>query len=178
MTLFRDKYRVESTRLKGWDYSAAGYYFLTICTRDRICFFGDIVADEWMKTALIRPNVTMDEWIVMPNHLHGIIVIHDPPGPVETPRRGVSTSSAPVQTPRRGVSPTWKPNSLGSIVNQIKSVCTKRIWKSGHIDFGWQPRFYDRILRDESSLQKARQYVQENPASWDLDRDKPFHLFM
>ena len=134
MTLFKDKYRIESTRLKRWDYSAAGYYFVTICTKDRLCFFGDVsngemilspigdvVAEEWQKTAQIRPNVTMDEWVIMPNHVHGIIVIQETPRPVETPRRGVSTAS----------NPAWKANSLGSIVNQIKSICTKRISGNG-----------------------------------------------
>ncbi len=89
MTLFQDKYRVESTRLRGWDYSSAGLYFVTICTCGRECFFGDvvdgemrlthiceIVVDEWQKTPAIRTNIELDEWIVMPNHLHGIIVIH------------------------------------------------------------------------------------------------------
>jgi len=181
MTLFKDKYRIESSRLKGWDYSAAGYYFVTICTQGRQCFFGDvsngemvlspigdIVSEEWQKTAQVRPNVTMDEWVVMPNHVHGIIVIHDP---VTTPRRVV-------ETPRRGVSTGLKPNSLGSIVNQIKSICTKRIWEMGFDDFRWQPRFYDRILRDETALQKARHYIQENPSRWKSDQDNPSGIYL
>src|SRR6266702_5532956 len=93
MTLFKDRYRVESARLKGWDYSAAGYYFVTICTRNRECWLGEVidgimrlssvgevVAEEWLKTSQMRDNVTLDDWVVMPNHLHGIVVI----GHVET----------------------------------------------------------------------------------------------
>ena len=91
--------------------------------------------------------------------------------PVETPR-------LVVETPRRGVSTAWKPNSLGSIVNQIKSICTKRIWKQGYFDFIWQSRFYDRILRDEPSLHNVRHYIRDNPLKWELDRNNPPHIFM
>lgn len=103
MTLYKNKYRIESTRCKNWDYTSNGYYFVTICTRNRECFFGDVVAnqmdlsaigeiaaEEWHKTEQIRPNVELDEWIVMPNHIHGIIIIKNQPV-VETFRWNVST---------------------------------------------------------------------------------------
>jgi putative transposase len=172
VTKFKDKYRVESTRLPGWDYSQPGWYFVTICTRDRHLFFGDvadgtvclspigeIVAEEWQKTPQIRPNVELDEWVVMPNHVHGIIVI---------------TAAAAVETPRRGVST----GSLGAIVGQIKSVCTKRIWAAGYTDFGWQSRFYDRIIRDEMALARTREYIRNNPLKWERDRNNPANVFM
>src|SRR5262245_43829585 len=117
MTLFKNKYRVESARLKGWDYTRAGLYFITVCTRNRECFFGevkngevhlsaigDIVAEEWKKTATIRPNVALDEWVVMPNHLHGILIIKS--DVVETSRRDVSTTSQ------------LKSGSVGAIIGQ------------------------------------------------------------
>src|SRR5512135_1100423 len=98
MTLFKNKYRIESARLRGYDYSSPGLYFVTICTKNRVSYFGDvvngkmelspmgnIVADEWQKTPDIRANVQLDEWVVMPNHLHGIIWITHPV--VETSRR-------------------------------------------------------------------------------------------
>ena len=82
MTLYKDRYRAESARLNDWDYSAAGCYFVTICTRDRECWLGEvtdgvmalssmgeIIAEEWQKTATIRGNITLDEWVVMPNHV-------------------------------------------------------------------------------------------------------------
>jgi hypothetical protein len=97
MTKFRDRYRVESARLPGWDYRTAGWYFVTVCTKDRIPFFGrvvdgdvilsrmgEIVTEEWQRTPEVRPHVVLDAWILMPNHLHGIIVIVDTPDPVET----------------------------------------------------------------------------------------------
>ena len=105
MTLFKHKYRIESTRLRGWDYSAAGYYFVTFCTHHRepclgqivdddvlLSRNGEIVAEEWMKTEQIRSNVRMDEWIIMPNHIHGIIVITHP---VETGCPSAPTAHAP-----------------------------------------------------------------------------------
>jgi len=173
MTLFKQKYRIESTRLKGWNYASAGYYFVTICTHQRQCVLGqvvdgnvilspigEIVAEEWEKTAVIRANVESDEWIIMPNHLHGIIVItHEIVG-------------------QKGDNPNWKPNSLGSIIGQIKSKCTKRIRQAGYDDFRWQSRFYDRIIRDEIALQKARRYIMNNPAKWEHDREKPPNIFM
>jgi REP element-mobilizing transposase RayT len=179
MTKFQNKYRIESTRLRGWDYSNPGLYFVTIVTRDRFAWFGkivngamvlspsgEIVAEEWQKTAVIRPAVHLDAWVVMPDHVHGIIIKTAADDGVETPRRGVST-------PRRGVSTVtpnnWQPNSLGSIVNQFKSICTKRIRAAGYTDFAWQSRFYDHIIRNEKSLENIRKYIVNNPTRWDLD---------
>jgi len=176
MTVFKGKYRIESTRLSGWDYTSAGWYFVTICTRNSVCSFGDIidgnmylspigeiVAEEWQKTPHIRPNVMLDEWVTMPNHLHGIIVI----APVETARWAVSTTRTP---------PRLKAGSLGAIIGQIKSVCTKRIWAAGYTGFAWQTRFYDHIIRNETSLNRIRRYIVNNPAKWEEDKYNPANL--
>jgi len=181
MVLFRDKYRIESSRLKDWDYSSTGWYFVTICARNREHFLGEVidgkvslseigglVAEEWKKTPSIRPIIGLDEWVVMPNHIHGIIVIN---AAVETPRRGVSTEAA---LPKSNL----KSGSLGAIVGQFKSVCTKRLWDSGYKKFGWQPRFYDHIIRSEKALREIRQYILNNPIKWELDRDNPMNLWM
>ncbi|BAZ44499.1 hypothetical protein NIES4102_15090 [Chondrocystis sp. NIES-4102] len=175
MTLYKNKYRIESARCPNWDYTSEGYYFITICTLNRQCFFGNvnngimqlsdiglIIAQEWQKTPQIRPNVQLDEWVVMPNHLHGIIIIKNP---VKTFRRNVSTDN--------GNKSRLKSDSLGSIIGQFKSVCTKQIWKMGFNDFRWQPRFHDHIIRDEKSLSRIRQYIVNNPAKWELDRNNP-----
>ena len=104
MVLFRQKYRIESTRLKGWDYSDSGYYFVILCTKDRVCYFGrilnsqvilsdvgQIVSEERQEIEEKRDNVKLDSWIIMPNHIHGIIVITKKcEYPVETSRRDVS----------------------------------------------------------------------------------------
>ena len=170
---FGDGYRVPSARLRGWDYATAGRYFVTICTRDRGCWLGKItdgkvslseagriVAEELHNTEKVRANVGVDRWIVMPDHLHAIIVIEDETPLSETPHRGVSTGRGDVLPGRLG------PGSLGSIVGQFKSVCTKRIREGGLRDFAWQPRFYDHIIRDEVALQNIRKYIEQNPSTW------------
>jgi REP element-mobilizing transposase RayT len=173
MALYKNKYRIESARLKGWDYSSNGYYFVTICTKNRECFFGDVVdgkmqlneigkiADkELKKTEQIRKNVKLDEYRVMPNHVHGVIVIENEK--IES-----------VETTRRVVSTTLKPNSLGSIIGQFKSIVTKCVYEIGHHQFGWQERFHDHIIRDEESLNRIREYIRTNPLRWHLDKENP-----
>jgi len=103
MTLFKNKYRIESSRLKDWDYSKDGAYFVTICTHDMKNYFGKVIEDkviltnigkivnnEWLRTKEIRENILLDEYIVMPNHFHGILMIlNDDKIIVETSRRVV-----------------------------------------------------------------------------------------
>jgi REP element-mobilizing transposase RayT len=177
MTLYKDKYRVKSARLKGWDYTSAGWYFVTICTRNRMPFFGEIIAGEmhpsplgqivtyeWQRTERIRSYVSLDEWVIMPNHLHGIIILHTNKSAVETSRsnsvdrRTMSTHQNILFHQRhdpRDVStkyPRLKAGSLGAIIGQIKSVCTKRIRSRGFRDFGWHAGYYDHIIRDNEDL--------------------------
>lgn len=200
MALFQGKYRIESARLKGFDYSSPGSYFVTIDTEGMIWWFGDvangqmklsqigeIVAEEWLKTPTIRPTVTLDEWRVMPNHMHGIIMIHESKSAassgqipfvdweksfvvpiVETTDPVVSTGMTPAGKPK----PKLKPNSLGSILGQFKSKCTSRIHDEGFADFQWQERFHDRIIRDEGELDRIRQYIIDNPLNWETDSRK------
>ena len=119
---------------------------------------GELVLQELQKTAEIRPNVRIDAKVVMPNHLHAIIAIGDNPGEaVETPRRGVSTKTK------------WKPGTLGAIINQFKSTCTKQIRAAGYKDFAWQARFYDHIIFQESELNNIEAYILENPTNWAED---------
>ena len=182
--IYKNRYRVQSTRLPGWNYAANAHYFVTICTRDRantlgrieddhviLSPAGEIADDEWRKTSAVRPYVGVDEFVVMPNHIHGILIIDrdqasspDQPS-AETPRRGVSTSRL-------------ASGSLGAIIGQFKSVCTKRIRDAGMSDFGWQPRFYDHVIRDEDSFDRIRQYIVDNPLKWELDTNTPENLWM
>ncbi len=200
MSLFHGKYRTESTRLPGRDYRLPGMYFVTICTKNRRHSFGcvrdgkmhlsdigKIVADEWQRTSIVRSNVFIDEWVIMPDHLHGIIVIRDmstnipaidfpaidmPVVTVETPRRGVSTTRAFADKS------VWASGCLGAIINQFKSVCTKRIRAAGFIGFAWQTRFHDYVIRDESSLYHIRHYIRENPRMWDAGSHDDATVFM
>jgi len=156
MKLFENKYRIKSARLKDWDYSSDGYYFVTICTKNKENFFGEIrnkemflspvgaIAEKfWQEIPEHFTNVKLDVFVVMPNHIHGIVIIDNWNEGVETPRRGVSTVD---RNPHH--KSEWKPNSLGSIINQFKSVCTKRV-REINPDFAWQPRFHDHIILDD-----------------------------
>ena len=191
MALFRQRYRIEPVRFRGWDYSAAGWYFVTICTGKQRCFFGDvmdgtmrpsrirqIVAEEWLKTEQIRAGVQLDQWVLMPNHLHGIIVLLEGS---TLPQAGETKTFLAMEPPHWGGSTKrsrLKPNSLGAIIGQFKSSCTKRIWVAENRDFSWHPRFYDHIIRDERSLNNIRAYIVNNPTKWALDKDNPENLFM
>ena len=123
----------------------------TATVRRRWCFH-----TAWTT---VRQHVELDEFVVMPNHLHGILVINE--GPKKTSHRDVSTKTY------------LRSQSLGAIIGQFKSVCTKRIRGCGFSRFGWQARFYEHIIRDESSLGNIRQYIVDNPAKWELDDDNP-----
>ncbi|MCX7840424.1 MAG: hypothetical protein N2559_13375, partial [Anaerolineae bacterium] len=97
-------------------------------------------------------------------------------GMVETPCRGVSTTTTTTTT--MAASAAWKSNSLGAIIGQFKSVCTKRIWRAGYRDFAWQARFYDHIIRNERALNRIRAYIANNPARWELDRNNLENVWM
>ncbi|MEW5758589.1 MAG: transposase [Candidatus Omnitrophota bacterium] len=166
---FHKIYRISSSRLPRWDYSSNGYYFVTICTKEKEHYFGEIingemelskigevVAREWQNTEAIRLDVEVDEWVVMPNHLHGIINI------VET------HCSASLQQKRiNKFGP--QSNNLASIIRGFKSKTTKDIRMAGFNAFAWQPRFYDHVIRNDASLNRIREYIQNNPTQWDLD---------
>ena len=212
MPLFKGRYRIDTSRLPGWDYTR-GWYFVTICTAQRRHFFGavvdsamqlsvpgGIVAEEWQRTADVRPYVTLGAWVVMPNHVHAIIAIHAPDRDdtindindinginginVETSRRDVSTSSpSSPSSPSSSPSPpssssVLRAGSLGAIIGQFKSVATKRIWAAGFADFGWQARFYDTIIRHERALHAIQAYIMANPGRWAEDHDRKADLWM
>jgi len=189
MTLFKNKYRIESARLKGWDYRNPGCYFVTICTRGRGHYFGavenddvrlsvigEIAAQCWAETPQHHPGIELDEWVIMPNHAHGIIVIIDR---VETLRSVVETLQCNVSTtvdPKMSaISP--KTGSLSVAVRSFKSAVTKMAHKAGH-EFGWQERFWDRIIRDEKELNRIRHYIRTNPSNWEKDQNNDEGLWM
>jgi REP element-mobilizing transposase RayT len=173
---FKGKYRSDSTRLAGWDYSSPGFYFVTICTKNHkpilgiindgkmlLSPAGVILAEEWRKSDEIRTLVSMDEFIIMPNHIHGIIIIND------ISSLPIDEASTRAET-NYGTAPRSKSISLGNIIRQFKSVCTRRIRSAGFDKFAWQSRFYDHIIRDDESLQRIREYIQSNPQNWESDQ--------
>jgi len=135
--------------------------------------FGKIVYDEWMKSFTIRRELVCDEFVVMPNHFHGIVNIGDGGEGVvvETPWHGVSTVST--QQTKSGTlnqGRRWKPGVLGSIIGRFKMQVTKQIRCKGNAEFAWQPRFHDHIIRNDQELHRIRQYIRNNPVQWDHDR--------
>ncbi|MDO8669032.1 MAG: transposase [Candidatus Buchananbacteria bacterium] len=175
---FKNKYLVNSTRLPIQDYSADGYYFFTICVKHRKCLLGRvkngtmglseigcIVWEEWYKTEKIRKNIRLDEFIVMPNHLHGIIEIDNK---VET------HCNASLQSSNKFGPQT---NNLASTIRGLKGAAIRKIKKLGYDNFCWQSGFYEHIIRpNNESLDKIRWYIKYNPPLWDRDRNNPINI--
>ena len=177
-TQFQSKYHIESARLKNWDYSAEAAYFVTICTKDKKHFFGkisagkmilsaigEIAAKEWQNTKTIRPNIKVDVWIVMPNHLHGIIIVE----PHCSAALQQWKNKDPQESQRNQFGP--QSNNLASIIRGFKSATTKNIHIAGFNEFAWQARYYDHVIRDENELTRLREYIINNPKKWDLDKN-------
>ena len=196
-----------SLRLPAYDYSQAGAYFVTICTQNRECLFGEVkdggmilnglglvVTEEWLRSTEIRREIELDEFIVMPNHLHGIILItKDCRGdrPVALPQTITETSPAAViATGRTPFAPTEerlfqtirpkgpKPLSLSSFIAGCKSAVTKRINEIRRTPGlpVWQRNYYEHVIRDETDLNKIREYIQYNPTKWVEDDEYPSSL--
>jgi putative transposase len=174
MTLFRNRYRVESARLKGYDYSSPGEYFLTIDTKGMVEWFGKVEKGEmirneigekvyqlWLTIPQHHENVMLDEFVVMPNHIHGILVLSAIPR--KDVARDVSTKDnanfMSTISPKRG--------SLSTIIGSHKSAVTKWCHDNSYDDFQWQPRFHDHIIRNERQLYAIREYIRDNPARWE-----------
>ena len=200
-----DIHHRRSIRLKGKDYTQSGWYFITICTHNRECLFGEIknknmilntighmVREEWMKTADIRPMIKLDAFVIMPNHIHGIIVLsHHGRGTAcralmdaarypavindesrhavdkGTARRAPTNVTQTIEKFGKPVS-----NSIPTIVRAYKSAATKRInEKRGTPGFPvWQRNYYEHIIRDENDYNRIFEYIQNNPACWEEDK--------
>ena len=182
-----------SIRLKGYDYSADGFYFITICTKDRQHLFGrvvngemvlnekgKIVKSEWLNTINVRQGeVILHEFVVMPNHFHAIIEIcrrgvsHTPQ--LRTPDGGVCNTDKGLCDMNRGVcdmnrgvcdTPLRSPSkTVGAIVRGFKSAVSKKIGFSA-----WQRNYYEHIIRDARGFEKISKYIRDNPACWNMDR--------
>ena len=169
--------------MQDYDYSQAGAYFVTICTRNGELLFEEpsvnqIAKECWLALPDHFPSVALDEWVIMPNHMHGILVVeeggtvrgverrHDGRGVqlnAPTPRDLNSPHS--VISPQRG--------TLAVIMRTYKSAVTTRCRRAGYEDFGWQRNYYEHIVREESDLDRIRQYIHDNPLHWELDEYYP-----
>ncbi len=191
MTFDPEKHHRRSIRLRNYDYSQPGAYFVTICTYQKQSWFeeikngqiylnqlGKIVADEWLKTCKIRPNFKLDEWVIMPNHFHGIVIINDYSGDDQSlgardAPLDLGARDAPLDLGARDAPLQQKPNSLSSCIAGFKSAVTKRInlLRQNTDTPIWQRNYYESILRDEKYLAVVREYIINNPKNWPNDRD-------
>lgn len=187
---FKGKYRIKSARLQNWDYSNSGMYFITICTENRQHYFGDIqngimqlseigliVENEWMKTFQIRPdmNLKMDEYVIMPNHFHAIIIIGDNKYNTRIDSQFDPQCRDAMHCVSTGGDYKNKfgaqSKNLASIIRGFKIGVTKNARKI-HADFSWQSRFHDHIIRNDNSHHRIRNYIYNNPTTW---ADDKFH---
>lgn len=200
MTYDPHKHHRRSIRLKGYDYSRMGAYFVTIVTQGRECLFGQVVDGEmrlndagrmvqavWDQLPVFYPGVQVDAFIVMPNHIHGIIVLTGHPvgaGPRACPDNVPKETGQPRGTRQpqetgqpRGVAPTL---SLPDVVHRFKTMTTKR-YADGVKTMGWQPfvgrlwqrNYYEHVIRNDGSLNHIREYIANNPLGWESDRENP-----
>jgi REP element-mobilizing transposase RayT len=195
-----------SIRLQGYDYSSEGVYFLTICTYQHQQLFGkieygimylnqygQIVRDEWEKSAIIRAEIELGEYVIMPNHMHAIVFI------VDNPRRGVRPNAPTMNAPTMNA-PTTNANtmnvnminsnttygktnsenkppglqskSIGSLMSGFKSSVTKQInlIRNTPGEPVWQRNYWDHIIRNDESFYKIEDYIINNPVNWHQDQ--------
>ncbi len=201
--LFKNKYRVPSIRLKGFDYGQNASFFVTVCTKDRNNYFGkmkptiertenwedefiyhnylektkigQIAIDFWKSIPLHHPYVKLDTFVVMPNHVHGILIfdkLANNPKPAETHCNASLPSIPFANLDSLDCINKFGPQSknLSSVLRGYKAaVKTEAIIRK--IDFSWQPRFHDRIIRNEEEYERIKNYILNNPIKWDSDTD-------
>ncbi len=185
---YKDQYRNKSNRLQNWDYSWVGYYFITIATKNREHYFGEIqnqkmnlstigkvAKTEWLNTPNIRPdmNIVIDEFCIMPNHFHAIINIGQNQYN-QRQHRGYAMhriSTTPQTITKNKFGPQRK--NLSSIVRGFKSAITTYTRKN-NIEFAWQTNYHDHIIRNDDELHRIREYIINNPQKWTIDKqNKP-----
>jgi REP element-mobilizing transposase RayT len=177
-----ERHQRRSIRLKGYDYSQSGIYFITICTHSkewlfghvvkgkmRLSSYGRIVKDEWLKTAYLRGNIVLDKYVVMPNHFHGILMLAKCRG---TARRAPTKVRKTSRYEQFG-----KPicNSVPTIIRSFKSAVTKRINELRNTPSYavWQRNYYEHVIRNDYDLNEIRQYILNNPLKWQFDKENP-----
>ncbi len=207
--------RRRALRLPGYDYAQAGAYFVTICTRGRICVLGDVVDGEvrlselgvmvnsvWSELPRHYAHVRLDAWVVMPNHVHGIVLLKpddDMAGAGLKPRAGLKPAPTGVGVlpsrvsdgsrhrgvdgsilkPKAGLKPAPTGpkirHGLPEVVRAFKTFSARRVnaVRGGVGTSFWQRNYYEHVIRDEASLDRIRQYIVDNPARWDEDPENP-----
>lgn len=168
-----EKHHRRSIRLKGFDYKQSGAYFVTICTQNRECLFGtagdgEIQQNDAGRTAQVSwqelpsrfSNISLDAFVVMPNHIHGIIVVG---------RQFIASSAA--QDKNQGA--INRAPTLGEIVRAYKASSARLIRSAANANVAWQRNYYEHVIRDEQSFDRIRQYILDNPVRWSVDPENP-----
>jgi len=191
---FKNKYRIVSARASWWNYGWNGAYFITICTKNRDHFFGEIengqmklskiglLADVfWHEIKNHTENIELGAFVVMPNHIHGILILDKPENKiietVET-RHALSLQKQQqisIQTPTQQRFQNQGKNTVSSIIGSYKSATTKHCNRLNLTDknglvFAWQTRFHDHIIRNDEEYQKINDYIENNPLNWENDK--------
>jgi putative transposase len=196
MTKYHNKYRIETTRLDGWDYGNPSWYFVTINTRCHVKYFGNIkdgkmylnqfgivVEKYWKDIPQHFENIELDCYSIMPNHIHGIIIItnnikstgcfnvgRDVACNVSTDEKivtmGQTTNEKNIVM--SNISP--KNGTLSTVIRSFKSAVTNYANKNNIPNFEWQERFYDIIIRNEKELYNIRKYIAENSERWECEK--------
>jgi putative transposase len=167
-----------SIRLKEYDYSQEGGYFITLCSQNRKCVFGeikdgvmrlssvgDLAAQCWSEIPAHFENAELDEFVVMPNHIHGIIILKSLSVGVQyiEPRQR--------REPQRNQFQGIIPKSVGSIIRSYKAAVTRQCRLSGFTDFQWQRNYYEHVIRDLDDLARIREYIANNVLQWYYDEE-------
>jgi len=186
-----------SIRLPAYDYAQAGAYFVTICVQNRECLLGEVIEGQmilsgpgqmvetvWPELPQHYPNVQADAFVVMPNHIHGIIILVGAGAPPHIGHVGAGPCACPGVAPTvddsgrpQGVAPTL---SLPDVVHRFKSLTTakyrRNVLQDGWPPFPgrlWQRNYYERVIRDDEELNRIREYIIDNPARWTEDPENP-----
>jgi len=200
MSKYKNKYRTDSHRLRGWDYPANGMYFITLVTQHRICNlgeivdqqmqlsdFGKIVDAEWKKSFEIRNELFCNEYIIMPNHLHAIIILKKPDDTIDSPvetdgRPSLREYNGRPSLQQRNNQPNFirLPKSISSFIAGFKSAINSKI--DDYIDENnlnipkynrnnhfFQPNYYDHIIRNNDEFKRIKNYIINNPQNWETD---------
>jgi len=170
---YKNKFKTEHIRLQSWDYTNPWWYFVTINTKNHQEIFGiikngkmnlndvgKIASKHWSEIPEHYTSVELDYFVIMPNHLHGIIILNN-----------VETGHAPSLQSLNTSIP-----SLGNIIGSFKSAVTKWCNANNHKYFAWQPRFFERIIRNEKELNNIRKYIEQNPLKWEIEKNNPDNI--
>ena len=165
---YKNRYRIQSSRLQNWDYAWNGAYFVTICSKDKQHYFGEIIDGEmrlsnmgvladvfWHEIKNHTENVELGGFVVMPNHIHGILLLHG--------------NKCNDKSYRQERFQNQGKNTVSAIIGSYKSAVTKHANRL-NIPFYWQSRFYDHIIRDENKLMTISEYISNNPMNWEMDK--------